>query len=788
MFKNYLKIAWRNLFKQKLYSFINIGGLAAGISCFIVMVLYISYERSFNTYYENHENIYRVYQQQHGNEYLGSELYASMPAPLAKTMKEEFPEVEEAVALQPHYALINTHDKNFSEEIGLKAESSFFKVFRSHFLLGNADVALNEINGIVLTEKLAKKYFGKVDVFRETIFLDGQTFQVTGIIKSPPDHVSFNYDFVFNIALDENYQKQKWMNNSPYVFMTLANGTTSGMLESKFPSFLAKYQQDDSYPFRNEYFVQPLSDLHFSSNINGDIGIRGNKTFVGIMLLIAIIILLLACINYINLSVARSVKRMKEVGVRKVIGAHKKQIMVQLLGESMLFSILALIIAIGTSYLLLPSFNELIERTLDFQTLLKPTYILGILLLLAIVSLLSGIYPAIVVSSLRPSQILKGNPSKIQKGLTVQKTLISCQYVASFVLVVGGIVVFQQMSYVRSKDLGYTKNHIVTIPIREKAVQNNMQSIKNDLISNAAILGVTSSNGLPNNIQSSTIINDEEGGSPEDDLAIYHTRVDFDYLDVFNIKLLAGRNFSTDYGTDLEEGYIINETAAKNLGWNPEEAIGKHFDHNGTETVIGVVKDFNMHSLHSKVEPLMISLTNYSRVISVKINPDQLSQTMKILEDTFSKYSSYPFEYQFLDERFDRMYKTEFRLGKTINYFSIIAVLLASFGLFGLAAIVTQQKTKEIGIRRVLGAPVNKMVILLTRDFLKTVLIAFFIAIPISLLLMNSWLQNFAYRITIDWSIYVATGLIAILITLLTVAYQAIASAMANPVKSLRTE
>ena len=788
MIKNFFKIAWRNLFKQPLYAFINIAGLALGICFFILMALYVSNEWSYDSYYENHGAIYRVYQRQHGNEYLGSEYYASMPAPLAKTMIKDFPEVEEAVALEPHSVLMNTNKKNFSEESGLKAEPRFFNIFKNRFLLGNPNSVLENLNSVVLSEKLAKKYFGKTDVLGKTLFLDKKAFQITGIFQDLPSNLSFGYDYVINIANDAQYLEQNWMNNSPYVFVVLPNDKAARSLESKFPAFLEHYQQDDSYPFKNEYFVQPFSELYFSTNINGDVGARGSKTFVGLLLMVAVIILFLACINYINLTVARSIKRLKEVGIRKVIGARKAQIILQFLGESIVFSSISFAIALVASYFLLPFLGELLQTDLEFTTIIKPGYLLGMLLLLLLVALVSGIYPALVVSSFGVNGILKGNPLKIQKGLTVQKALIICQYAACFTLVVGGIIVFQQMQYIKNKDLGYSKDHIVVVPIRESAVLNNLESIKNTLLSNASVVNITASSGLPNNIQSSTIINDEQDVNPEDDLPIYHTRVDYNYLDVFDMELIAGRNFSKDFGTDLDQGYIINEAAAKALGWDPMEAIGKQFDHNGTETVIGVVKDFNLHSLRNAIEPLMISLGSYFNAISIKVHPGQLQNTLPFIQDAFSQYSSYPFEYQNFDDRYAAMYSKELRLGKAVNYFALIAILLASFGLFGLAAIITEQKTKEIGIRRVLGGSIEKIIALLTNGFLRTVLLAFFISIPISLAIMNTWLEGFAFGIRIEWTIYAITGLAAILLTFLTVAYQAAVAARLNPAKALRTE
>ncbi len=787
MLRNYFKIAWRNLFKQKLYAFINIGGLAIGLTCFMLISLYAIHEFSYDKHFENHENVHRVIQQQKGNEFLNSDFFASMPAPLAKTMKAEFPEVIEATTFNIRTALIKTNGQDHIEESGLMAEPSFFNVFTPEFISGNPTTALQKPNGIVLTQSLSEKIFGVTEALGQLVKLDNQNYEVTGVMADLPDNVTFRYDFVRSIEKDQEYLRQKWTNNSLNVFMVLADGVNPKVLESKFPALLEKYQYDPSYPFKNKYFVEPLTDVHFSANINFDLPKKGNKTFLYLLVFIACVTLLLASINYMNLSVARSVKRSVEVGLRKVVGARKEQILQQFLGESILFTFLSLILALALCSMLLPIFNELVERDLKFDLFTDVIYLFGLIALVFLVGVVSGSYPALFIASLKPSQILKGKRPIGTSRFHLQKILITGQYMASFILVIGGIIVFQQMQFIQNKKLGYTKDHIVIIPMKDWKLRQEINTLKNIWESHTNIIKVSSMSNLPTSIQSSTIINDNDDNS-ENDLAIYHTRVDYNYLNVFDIELLAGRNFSEDFGTDKEEGYIINETAAKALGWTPEEAIGKQFTHSGTETVIGVVKDFHMHSMHMNIEPLMISMAKWTNKIAVKVSPEDLSETLTFLGDSYSDFTPYPFEYQFLDDQFDAMYKSDFRLGKIISYFSLIALFLASFGLFGLAAVITEQKTKEIGVRKVLGASELRIMVLLTGNFLKTVFIAFLLAIPVSWIFIQQWLGDFVYRISIGWEVYLATGIGAVMITFFTVGYQAIKGAITNPIKSLKTE
>ena len=795
MYRNYFKIAIRNLVKQKLYSIINIGGLAVGLSCFILILLFVQHELSYDRVHENGDRIYRIYQRQAGNMYMGSEYYAVTPAPLASVLLEEYPEVIHATSVTEHSALISNDQHHFWEK-GLWADAQFFEVFSFSFLQGNPSKALENPKSIVITESLGSKIFGSKSPMGQTVsYQNGDAYTITGVIKDPPSNSSFKFSFLVSLQSNKFYLKKKnqpkWDNNSFHTFMVLKEGANPLALQNKMPALIKKYQAE-GHPFEDEYIFQQLSEIHLQSNVNFDIGLKGNAKYVYVFSVIALIVLLLACFNYMNLAIARSINRAREVGLRKVVGAFRRQLIGQFLGESVLFAFLALLLALGIVNLLLPLFGQLVERPVAMEFLKNTLLLPGLLLLVIVVGLLSGSYPAFFMSSLQPVLVLKGKINGRQSRFTMQRWLIVIQYVVSIVLVTSSLVIYYQLQYMRQKELGYNKDHIIAIRIQDNSLAKNYEAIRTEWLQNTNLTSVTASNHLPANIMSSTIINDEEGGTKDDDLAIYHTLVDYDFLDVFGIELVAGRNFSPEIGSDLEEGYLINETAAKALGWTPEEAIGKQFTHIGLETVVGVMRDFHMHSMHQPIQPLMISLrnanNNFISFFSVKVRPEALPETIALLEKTVKKYSAFPFNYQFLDEHFDQLYKSEMKLGETFGFFTTLSLLIASLGLFGLAAFTAEQRTKEIGVRKVLGASVRNIVTILTKDFLGLVSLGFLLAIPISWYAMHRWLQDFAYRIEVEWWMFALAGLMAILVAKVTIGYQSVKAALKNPVESLKSE
>jgi putative ABC transport system permease protein len=790
MYRHYFKISWRNLLKKRLYSFINISGLAIGLTCFLMIFLFVQHETSYDQSFKDGDRIYHIIQQQKGNVYLGTDYFGVTPSPLARALEEDYPEVLHATSVSTLTTLLGYEDKNYWEK-GIWADSGYFPVFKPDFIAGSAHSAFELDNSVVLTLPTAEKIFGDQNPIGKTLLFEGEEeYIVTGVVAAPPRKASIQYSYIRNIQSNSDYNRQTWNNNSYHTFFLLSEKAAPEALQAKLTAIFDKYKvYNENYPFEDTYFVKSLASLHLQDNVNFDIGKKGNPQYVYLFSAIGIIVLLLACVNYMNLAVARSINRAKEVGMRKVIGAVKQQLVGQFLSESVLVAFLALMLAILMTRALLPFFNQVLETDIQINFQENPYLLPGLAALIFLVGLISGSYPAIYMAALRPIEVLKGKLKNSASGMKVQKLLIVVQYAVSVILIAGSITIYLQLDFMQEKEMGYDKDHIITIRVTDSNLPDKYETLRQDLLKNPNIVETTASIHLPTNIGSSTIINDEEDNDPSNDLAIYSSRVDENYLEVFGIELLWGRNFSTDGGTDRENGYIINETAARALDWEPEEALGKQFDDQGMENVIGVIKDFHLHSLHLPIHPLMLRLDNsFIRFISVKVHPQELPETIAFLESTFKKYSPYPFDYQFLDENFDQLYKSEAQMGGLFSFFTMIALLIASLGLFGLAAFSIEQKTQEIGIRKVLGASVRQIVAILAKDFLQLVIFAFVVAVPIAWYGMNQWLEDFAYHIEIEWWIFAFTFAMILSITALTISYQSIRAARLNPVDSLRSE
>lgn len=792
MLRNYFKITWRNLLKHKLYAFINVAGLALGLACFIAVFLYVSHEFSYDRHFEHADRIYRVYVHEHsGEKYLGSALYATIPLPLAEAMRDEFPEVLHLTSIEEHPVLLGKERDHYMEN-GLWVDEHFFNVFSFQFLQGNPETALSHPESIVLTESLAFKLFGSDDPIGKSLTQqvrrDVKTFTVTGVIEDPPENTTFRFSFIAPLR-SHIYYRNAWDTSNSHTFMVLAEGARSDEVEAKIPDLLKKYQKVSHWTnyHQDEYLLQPFNEFHLESNVNLDIGLKGNPTHVTIFSVVAVLVLLLACINYMNLAIARSMDRVREVGLRKVVGAARWQLIGQFLGESILLAFIALLVALGLLIFLLPVFAHLVERPIELNLFENKLLLPGLLLLVVMVGMLSGSYPAFFMSALRPVVVLKGKLKKNTSQISFQRILIIGQYAVSIMMMIGCLVIYTQYRFIQQKEIGYDREHIVTIRLHDFPSQEKYRVMKNEWLRNPHIVQVTASTELPINITSNTVINYEEGNT-DNPLVIYRTNIDDNFLDVFGIELIAGRDLSQVSNSTSESVVLLNESALQALGWTPEEALGQHI--NGRGTVIGVVKDFQMLSMHHAVEPLMLSMQDKARFeyISVKIRPEDIPGTLAVLENTVKQHSNFPFEYSFLDDAFDQLYKTEVRMGEIIGFFTLLSILIASMGLFGLAAFAAGQRTKEIGIRKVLGASVQGIAGMLSKDFLKMVMLGFLVAIPVAWYAMSQWLQDFAYRIDLEWWMFALAGLLAVVIALLTVSFQSVKAALMNPVKSLRSE
>ncbi|MEM6525571.1 MAG: ABC transporter permease [Bacteroidota bacterium] len=794
MLRNYFTIASRNLMKQKLYSAINIGGLAVGLSCFIMIFIYVQHELNYDNFYSEKDRIYRVYHQDKSNMYLGSNYFGVSPAGLAPALVEEYAEVESATSIAQRSVLLSANNSGYFES-GLWADPSFFNIFDYEFIEGTREKVFEQPNEIILTESFAFRLFGKTDVLDSSVtvsrFNGDRELIVGGVIKDLPSNSSFQFNHVINLRSDEGYltslENATWRNNSYQTFFLLNPGSDPSSLEKKLPAVIEKYggksENDDE-----SYYIQPLSELHLESRINFDIGLKGSIQYLILFSAIAVVVLVLACVNYMNLAIARSIQRAKEVGLRKVIGAVRGQLIGQFLGESVFIAFMALIIAMGLSYWLLPYFGMIIERPLTLNLLNNPLLIPVLLGLILLVGLFSGSYPAVFMSSLKPVNILKGKSSGHSPKMRLQSILVVIQYTASIVLIISSLVIYLQFDFIQNKELGYNKEHIIVVDTRSAELRKNIETVKNELLKQSSIISISASNDLPSNVGSSTTVYPTKGdNAPE--ITMYVNSVDPDYLRTYEINLAAGRDFSLDL--DADKGHvIINETAAKILGWTPEEAVGNQFYQGESErTVVGVVKDFHMFSMHLAIQPLMFNLRGkYFGIASMKVKPENIQNTLLLIEEAVQNYSKHPFEFQFMDDQFDKLYKADIRLGKIFGVFTMISIVIASLGLFGLAAFTTQQRTKEIGIRKVLGASVQTIVSLVTKDFVKMVLIGFLFAVPIAWFSMDIWLQDYAYHIGLEWWVFAISGIIAIIISVLTIGSQSVKASLANPVDSLRSE
>lgn len=804
MIRNYLKTAWRNIRKNKLFSFINILGLSIGIAtCFIIM-LYVQDELSYDRFNKNADNIARVVFHADIN---GGKIdeSVSMP-PVAQTMKRDFPEVEDATRIlsfgTPKIIYSNTV---FKDDRFALVDPNFFSIFTLPMIKGDAKTALAQPGGIVLTQETAEKFFGKQEPMGKIIQVNtdsNRVYKVTGIIRNIPANSHFHFDAFGSLTSWANATSDTWLGGSYHTYLLLRPGTDIKKMEARFPAMVEKYmgpqiQQQMGLSLHDfitkgnslGFALQPLKDIHLNSNTTTEFEPGGNATYVYIFGGVAIFMLIVACINFINLSTAGASKRAKEVGVRKVAGSGKLQLISQFLSESILITFFALFIAFALVQLALPAFNNISGKHLSFDV--KPIFaFIGLGLLVGVVA---GIYPAFYLSSFKPIAVLKGKLTANNKSFGLRSGLVVFQFFISVALIIGTIVVYQQMKYIQNKDLGFNKEQILTIP-NSYALGSNEQVFKQQMLQDSRIVNATASYYKP--AGPSNYNNALAFPQGNDNLVVdgveYH--VDENYIPTLGMKMVSGRNFSKEFATD-SLGIILNETAAHALGWNDMTAVGKTVVRQNSDRgnnipfhVIGVVKNFNFKSLHEAISPLYMTLQPEGGLI-FKIKTADVAGLLATMKKNWDTYNTgEPFTYEFMDDLFNKTYSTEQKTGSILNIFSVLIILVASLGLFGLVTYTAEQRTKEIGIRKVLGASVSQVTQMLSKEFLKLVLIASLIAFPVAWWAMNKWLQSFAYRISISWWIFLVAGFGALLIALITVSFQAIKAAIANPVKSLRTE
>ncbi|MFC2155172.1 ABC transporter permease [Acidobacteriota bacterium] len=815
MFKNYLKIFFRNIIRYKGYSFINLAGLAIGIACCVLIMLYVKDEISYDRFHEKHDRIFRV---ERKGTFKGQDYHVPVTAhPTGPAFETDFAQVLHAVRLYPRQVVIKNWKNHRFEEQVFFADHALFETFTFPLLKGTAATALKEPNSVVLTEKMSEKYFGSRDTLGQTLTIHwanrSQDLKVTGIMKKIPHNSHFNSDFFVSYTTLPAFigdQLQNWFNNSVYTYILLQQQSDAKELQAQLPAFIEKHLGKMARKFFSKDMdlsnilqmqLRPVTDIHLYAKLGWEIDPQGNISSIYVFSAIAFFILLIACINFMNLSTARSAGRAKEVGLRKTVGANRGLLIKQFIGESVCLTILAGILALLLVELLLPAYNHFTGKELANTIFSQPLSMLAFLGLLLVVGFISGSYPAFFLSSFQPVIVLKGSTASKadRRSLILRKALVVFQFAISIFLIIGTLIVMNQMNYVKNRNLGFQKEQVLVLRTRDQALASRNDAFKAELLKNSNILHVAASSNIPGarDFSDQGII--REGKSNDDFVVTYNFDIDEDFIPLLGIELAAGRNFSKNFATDREDGYIINETAVKAFGWDsPDEAVGKRLMrptridsgqfHKGT--IVGVVKDFHFKSLHQKIEPLLFFMNSNSlNYINIKLKTADISNTMAHIREKWSEFSpAYTFEFFFFDQHFDRLYRSEERMHTLFKLFTLLAIFISCLGLFGLASFTTEQRTKEVGIRKVLGASVINVILHLSKEFIFWVALANLIAWPAAYFFMNKWLQNFAYRTGLGIEVFLLSGLLGLTIALLTVGYQSVKAALANPIKALKYE
>jgi len=781
-----------------------------GLTCCLLITTYILNELSYDRYNKNADNIYRITRTFYNGNGEATLNLSTISPPFGYYLPTDFPEIQKMTRLLNFGTVpLRYKDKLINEKDVYFADENLFDVFTVDVLKGNPKTALTDPFSVMLTEDEAKKYFGNEDPINKVIRANNQfDVKVTGIYKPFPSnaHMHPNMLVSFNTLKDsavygEQNLRTNWGNNSFFTYIMLPKGYNIQNMKARFPAFLDKHMTEEYGPNKpsksTSLDLQKLTDIHLYSHTDYEAEPNGDISRVWIFGAIALFILLIACINYMNLSTARSALRAREIGIRKVIGARRKEIIFQFLSESVLLCWVAIIIAGVLTYVMLPWLNKVSGQQLSFDILLKWQVIIPLLITPFIVGILSGIYPSLFMSSFQPVKTLKGLFNAHGSSINFRKVLVVFQFGISIALIITTMIVFQQLRYMQQASLGYDKEHILTLPYYP-ALNDQYESFRNTLLRNSNIKDVGRSSRIP----TGRLLDGQGAQAPGNDSMvpvkadIRYVAADYDFIPTYGVHIVAGRNFSRDYGTDTAS-FILNEAAVRAVGWkSPQEAVGKNFKYGGQMGhIVGVTNDFHFESLHQTIAPLILVMptpaqaANSYGYLSIKISGGNIPSALATIKDTWQKFlPELPYQYTFLDENFAKLYEAEQRQGTIFIIFACLAIFIACLGLFGLSAFSITQRVKEIGVRKVLGANVSTIVALLSKDFLKLVLIAAIISFPIAWYAMHNWLQDFAYRINIQWWVFVVAGILAALIALITVSFQAIKAALANPVKSLRTE
>ena len=802
MFQNYLKTTLRNLWKHKSFTLINVFGLAAGLTACMLIVLYIQHELSFDQFHQKKQQIVRTIM--HYSIEGTANKTVMTGTKVGPALKRDFAEIDQFVrvadpAFSQQKVVIKKGEQQFNESRFLWADSTFFDVFSFSLLKGDAATALNGTNKVVVTEAMARKYFGNENPIGQILRLEDRVdYTVTGVAADAPSNSQLQFDFIASFMSLSAAKTETWWNANYVTYFLLKPATSAAQLQAKLPAYMRKQSAETEMTGKNflTYQFESLTDVHLRSEAEGGIIASGDIRYIYIFSVIALLILIIATTNYMNLTTARATERAKEVGVRKVMGAVRGQLFWQFLGESMVVTLVALLLSIVLTVLLLPVFNTLSERELTLQILLQPAGIGALVGAWLVVSCIAGSYPSVALSYFQPIKVLKGAFKNTASGLALRKSLIVLQFMISVFLVIGTLVVKNQLHFIQNTKLGYDKQHVIALTTDER-INKNLPALKNELRQNPNVKSISLAYETPTFIKWGDGLETVGTSTPVQKM-ITAFPCDEDMAETLNLELVAGNDLSSEdmerlKGQDESQAdyrFLLNETMIKQLGWKPAEAIGKKVRVGGrTGEVKGIVRDFHFASMKQPIGPLVIFPVTWGNVLLVKLTGNNLPQTLTFLENKWKTFAPHrPFTYTFLNDEYNQMYANENRINQVFTYFSALAVLLACLGLLGLSAYVTAQRTKEIGIRKVLGASTASITTLLSADFLKLVLVAILIASPLAWYAMTYWLNDFAYRIEIEWWVFVVAGLTAVGIALVTVSTQSIKAALMNPVKSLKSE
>lgn len=791
MFKNYLKIALRNMARQKAFTFINIAGLAVGMTCTILITLWVQDELSYDRFHINADDIYTVVMDWKS---FGGTRSNNTYAPLAPTCKEEIPEVINYVRIQNISRIVVKYkDKAFYEEGGMIADHSIFEVFSFPVVKGNPQTDLTGPFDAVVSESFAKKYFGDDDPIGKVIEGEGIPITVKVVMKDIPHNSHLQFDFLMSFELAKHlpHFPLDWGSPNYPIYLQLQKSSNVGDVANKITAIVTEHNSGIMERGIRLSLV-PLKDIYLDQQLYPRN--TGNRSYVYAFFIIGIFVLVIACINFVNLSTARSSVRLKEVGIRKTVGAFKIQLVKQFMTESILLFMIAFGLAVILSELFLPVLNQLSGKQLSIN-FFDYRFISGAIALIILIGMISGSYPAFYLSAFKPASILRKKISSGKSGFVFRNALITVQFVLSIFLILSTSIVYNQVRFMQNKNLGFDRGNIVYIPIKEN-IGKSYETVKTELLRNPNIISVTAKDCLPTTHTNRTLGIHWEGKRPDQDkIATETLKIDYDYFKTLGLKIIEGRDFSKDYATDATSAFVLNEEAIKRMEIQAP-VIGKEFTlYRQKGTIIGVLKDAYFKSLHKEIEPqvyhILTDMTDVGSegVVLIRIAGKDIPEMISSIEEIWNRVNpNAPFEYNFLDETYNNLYLTEMRVGTILKYFTILAIFISCLGMFGLASFAAERRTKEIGVRKVLGASVSGIVALLSKDFIKWVLIANFISWLIAYIFMNKWLQNFAYRISIGILTFLFAGMIALIIALLTVSYQSIKAAVANPVESLRYE